>query len=244
MTGEVKLDLARESRTGLSEAVFSEGKSSAQLLEICEELKIHEKSMLFTRLAQAQYDLINDAYPNFLNYDPISRTATNYSTNYRTPSIGKPSNHENGGGENGTPNKSSNNKSSSPVAIVSGGSSDVPVAREVLRTLEYYDVPSLLINDVGVAGLWRLTERLEEIREHKVVICIAGMDAALPTVLGGLISSAIIAVPTSVGYGMVKGGETALRSLLVSCASGISVVNIDNGYGAACAAVRIINQMP
>jgi NCAIR mutase (PurE)-related protein len=238
MTGEVKLDLARENRTGLSEAVFSEGKSGAQLLEICEELKIHEKRMLFTRLAQAQYDLINDAYPNFLNYDPISRTASNNSNNNRTPSIKKslPT-------ENGTPSKLSTFKSFSPVAIVSGGSSDVPVAREVLRTLEYYDVPSLLINDVGVAGLWRLTERLEEIREHKVVICIAGMDAALPTVLGGLISSAIIAVPTSVGYGMVKGGETALRSLLVSCASGISVVNIDNGYGAACAAVRIINQM-
>lgn len=221
MSDEVKLDLARENRTGLSEAVFSEGKSSAQLLEICDELKTHNKHMLFTRLAQAQYDVINAAHPNFLDYDPISRTATN----------------------NRTPNKLPPQRSAIPVAIISGGSSDVPIAREVLKTLEYYAVPSLMINDVGVAGLWRLTERLEEIREHKIVICIAGMDAALPTVLGGLISSAIIAVPTSVGYGMVMEGETALRSLLVSCASGISVVNIDNGYGAACTAVRIINQM-
>ena len=100
-----------------------------------------------------------------------------------------------------------------------------------------------MISDVGVAGLWRLTERLQDIQNHKVVICIAGMDAALPTVLGGLISSALIAVPTSVGYGMAEGGETALRSLLVSCAPGISVVNIDNGYGAACAAIRILNQI-
>jgi NCAIR mutase (PurE)-related protein len=129
------------------------------------------------------------------------------------------------------------------VAIVSGGSSDVPIASEAKKTLEYYGVNSLMISDVGVAGLWRLTERLQDIQNHKVVICIAGMDAALPTVLGGLISSALIAVPTSVGYGMAEGGETALRALLVSCAPGISVVNIDNGYGAACAAIRILNQI-
>ena len=129
------------------------------------------------------------------------------------------------------------------MAIVSGGSSDVPIASEAKKTLEYYGVNSLMISDVGVAGLWRLTERLQDIQNHKVVICIAGMDAALPTVLGGLISSALIAVPTSVGYGMAEGGETALRSLLVSCAPGISVVNIDNGYGAACAAIRILNQI-
>lgn len=129
------------------------------------------------------------------------------------------------------------------MAIVSGGSSDVPIASEAKKTLEYYGVNSLMISDVGVAGLWRLTERLQDIQNHKVVICIAGMDAALPTVLGGLISSALIAVPTSVGYGMAEGGETALRALLVSCAPGISVVNIDNGYGAACAAIRILNQI-
>ena len=88
-----------------------------------------------------------------------------------------------------------------------------------------------------------LVERLEEIRSYKIVICVAGMDAALPTVLGGLIPAAMIAVPTSVGYGMTRGGETALNSLLVSCAPGVTVVNIDNGYGAACAAIRILNQL-
>ncbi|MGK0339534.1 MAG: NCAIR mutase (PurE)-related protein, partial [Candidatus Azotimanducaceae bacterium] len=97
------------------------------------------------------------------------------------------------------------------------------------------------IDDVGVAGLWRLLDRIDEIKQHKIIIAIAGMDAALPTVLGGLISSTIIAVPTSVGYGATRGGETALASLLVSCASGITVTNIDNGFGAACAAIRILH---
>ena len=105
----------------------------------------------------------------------------------------------------------------------------------------FYGHDVLEIHDVGVAGLWRITERLDELKACKIIVCVAGMDAALPTVLGGLISSVLIAVPTSVGYGMAKNGETALRSLLVSCAPGITVTNIDNGYGAACAAIRILN---
>ncbi|MDG1000425.1 MAG: nickel pincer cofactor biosynthesis protein LarB [Pseudomonadales bacterium] len=227
MTDEVNLDIERESRTGLSEAVFSEGKSDTQLLDICDALKTHNKDMLFTRLTPPQFNLIDEAHPGFLSYDPVSRTASNLRTANAERS-----------NRNNAPNVSP-----ASVAIVSGGSSDVPIASEAKRTLEYYGVNSLMISDVGVAGLWRLTERLQDIQNHKVVICIAGMDAALPTVLGGLISSALIAVPTSVGYGMAEGGETALRALLVSCAPGISVVNIDNGYGAACAAIRILNQI-
>ena len=227
MTDEVNLDIERESRTGLSEAVFSEGKSDTQLLDICDALKTHNKDMLFTRLTPPQFNLIDEAHPGFLSYDPVSRTASNLRTANAERS-----------NRNNAPNVSP-----ASVAIVSGGSSDVPIAGEAKKTLEYYGVNSLMISDVGVAGLWRLTERLQDIQNHKVVICIAGMDAALPTVLGGLISSALIAVPTSVGYGMAEGGETALRALLVSCAPGISVVNIDNGYGAACAAIRILNQI-
>ena len=227
MTDEVNLDIERESRTGLSEAVFSEGKSDTQLLDICDALKTHNKGMLFTRLTPPQFNLIDEAHPGFLSYDPVSRTASNLRTVNAERS-----------NRNNAPNVSP-----ASVAIVSGGSSDVPIASEAKKTLEYYGVNSLMISDVGVAGLWRLTERLQDIQNHKVVICIAGMDAALPTVLGGLISSALIAVPTSVGYGMAEGGETALRALLVSCAPGISVVNIDNGYGAACAAIRILNQI-
>jgi NCAIR mutase (PurE)-related protein len=94
--------------------------------------------------------------------------------------------------------------------------------------------------DVGVAGLWRLMQRIEELRRVPVVIAVAGMDAALPTVLAGLVPGVVIAVPTSVGYGVAGGGHTALHALLASCAQGITVVNIDNGFGAACAAVRIL----
>lgn len=213
---EVNLDFERENRTGLAEAVFCTGKSPAQLTTICSRIVAENKPMLFTQLAADRFEHIESTTPGLLDYDPISRTAIHQPTKL---------------------------KEGLPVAIVTGGSSDVPVAREASRTLAYYGYQSLEIDDVGVAGLWRITNRLEELREKKIVICIAGMDAALPTVLGGLIPGVMIAVPTSVGYGMVKGGETALRSLLVSCAPGITVVNIDNGYGAACAAIRVLNQL-
>ncbi len=217
MTGadQVRLDFDRENRTGLAEAVYCQGKSREQLVTICETLKTSGRPMLFTKLTSDQYDsLKQEISEDFLGYDPVSQTA--FHQPYQ-------------------------NRSQNKVAIVTGGSSDVPVAAETARTLEFYGHVALSIHDVGVAGLWRVTEKLDEIRSASVVVCIAGMDAALPTVLGGLIPGSIIAVPTSVGYGMVKGGETALRSMLVSCAPGLVVVNIDNGYGAACAAIRILN---
>ena len=214
---EINLDFERENRTGLAEAVFCKGKSAAQLDSICQKIREEHKPMLFTKLSEDQFTLVDSTHPGLLEYDPVSQTA------FRQPA---------------------EMKEGEPVAVVTGGSSDVPVARETSRTLAYYGYRCLEIDDAGVAGLWRITSRLEQLREKQVVICIAGMDAALPTVLGGLIPSVIIAVPTSVGYGMVKGGETALRSLLVSCAPGITVVNIDNGYGAACAAIRVLNNLP
>ena len=213
---EIKLDFDRHNRTGLTEAVFCSGKSRAQLETICEQVHAGDKAMLFTRLTPDVYRRLESKHPGLIQYDELSKTGF---CRPREPFAER------------------------LVAIVTGGSSDVPVAREAARTLEFYGHPSLQIDDVGVAGLWRLAERLGEIREHKIVICVAGMDAALPTVLGGLIHSAMIAVPTSVGYGMAHGGETALHSLLVSCAPGITVVNIDNGYGAGCAAIRILNQL-
>ena len=127
------------------------------------------------------------------------------------------------------------------VAIVAAGTSDVPVAREALRTLAYAGIAATLVADVGVAGLWRLQRRLDEIRAHPVVICAAGKDAALPSGRGGLVPGALIAVPTSVGYGVAEGGRAALDAVLASCAPGISVCNIDNGYGAACAAMRVLH---
>jgi NCAIR mutase (PurE)-related protein len=118
----------------------------------------------------------------------------------------------------------------------------VPVSREAARTLAYYGVPCVEITDVGVAGLWRLMERIDELRRMQVVIAVAGMDAALPTVIGGLVASVVIGVPTSVGYGVAQGGQSALHAMLASCAPGVLVTNIDNGYGAACAAIRILRE--
>ena len=126
-----------------------------------------------------------------------------------------------------------------PVAIVMAGTSDLPVGREAARTLAFAGQACREYTDIGVAGLWRLLERIEEIRASPVVIVAAGMDAALVSVVGGLVSGAVIALPTSVGYGVARGGATALNAALASCAPGISVVNIDNGYGAASAALRI-----
>lgn len=214
---EVQLDFDRENRTGLAEAVFCQSKSLGQLREICGQIISADKPMFFTRMEADIFEQLSTNLPaNFLEYDIDSRTAFH---------------------------KPYDNISRNLTAIVTGGSSDVPVAREASRTLQFYGHESLLIDDVGVAGLWRITQRLEELKKRKIVICIAGMDAALPTVLGGLISASIIAVPTSVGYGMAKNGETALQSMLVSCAPGLVVVNIDNGYGAACAAIRMLNNL-
>jgi len=213
---EINLDFERENRTGVGEAIFCSGKSVSQLRAICDRIRNADKSMLFTQLSEDQFRSIEESYPRLLKYDPISLTAFH---------------------------KPAPMKTEERIAVVTGGSSDIPVAREASRTLAFYGYRSLEIDDVGVAGLWRITNRLEELREKQIIICIAGMDAALPTVLGGLISAVLIAVPTSVGYGMAKEGETALRSLLVSCAPGITVVNIDNGFGAACAAIRVLNQI-
>jgi hypothetical protein len=213
---EVNLDFDRENRTGLAETIYCLGKSPSQMQSIAERVREADKAMLFTKLSDEQFKNIEAAFPGMLDFDPISQTAVHKPAELQPEQI---------------------------VAVVTGGSTDVPVAREAARTLSYYGHRTLEIDDVGVAGLWRITNRLEELRKKKVIICIAGMDAALPTVLGGLVPGVLIAVPTSVGYGMVKGGETALRSLLVSCAPGITVVNIDNGYGAACAAIRVLNQI-
>ncbi len=213
---DVNLDFEREKRTGLAEAIFCSGKSDDQLRTITQTVVGDDKPMLYTRLTEAQFAVIEEGWPGLLEYDPVSRTAV-HKPAALSASVG--------------------------IAVVSGGSSDLPVAKEAVRTLNYYGHEVLEVHDVGVAGLWRITERLEELRRCKIIICVAGMDAALPTVLGGLVPGVLFAVPTSVGYGMVKGGETALRSLLVSCAPGITVTNIDNGYGAACAAIRVINNI-
>jgi len=137
-------------------------------------------------------------------------------------------------------NKINTNKK---VAIISGGSSDLAVTLEAQLALEIYGVNCQSFIDVGVAGLHRLMSQLEEINKYDVLIVCAGMEGALATVVGGLLAQPIISVPVSVGYGVSKDGETALNSMLSSCSPGIAVMNIDNGYGAAMAALRIIKSI-
>jgi pyridinium-3,5-biscarboxylic acid mononucleotide synthase len=212
---DFNLDFARYARTGLEEAIFCSGKSSDHLTQIIDAAAAKNARLLLTRLSAEQHEALGKARQARLNYDPISRTA--YLGDPHAPLTAH-----------------------SAIAVVAAGTSDLAVSREAVRTLRYYGVFSTEFNDVGVAGLWRLIDRIEEIRSMRVVIAVAGMDAALPTVIGGLVQSVVIGVPTSVGYGIARGGETALNAMLASCASGLTVVNIDNGFGAACAALRIL----
>lgn len=214
---DIKLDLTRAARIGLDEAIFCEGKSVPHLNRILSEASERGARFLMTRLVQDQYEALAAEHRAELDYDVISRTAIH-----------------------GGPHTGQND---AEVVVLTAGTSDVPVSREAARTLHYYGVPVTEISDVGVAGLWRLLERVEDLRRAPVVIAVAGMDAALPTVVGGLTPSVIIGVPTSVGYGVAKGGETALRAMLASCSAGLMVMNIDNGFGAACAAMRVLRAL-
>ena len=209
---EINLDFDRHKRVGFDEAIFCQGKSVAQLNTILDLAQERDSGFLLTRLDTSAYAALSMPHRSHIDYDPVSRT-----------------------GFFGMPKPCSDRSS---VAIVTAGTSDIPVSREAARTLEYCGHSSHSFADVGVAGLWRLLERIDEIRKSPVIIVVAGMDGALPSVLCGLVSSLVIAVPTSVGYGVTEGGRTALNAMLASCAPGLLVVNIDNGYGAACATLR------
>ncbi|MGH6914643.1 MAG: nickel pincer cofactor biosynthesis protein LarB, partial [Geminicoccales bacterium] len=128
------------------------------------------------------------------------------------------------------------------VAVVTAGTSDLAIAREAIRTLAFYDVAAREIADVGVAGLWRILAHEDELRRFPAVIVVAGMEGALFSVVAGMVGGLVVAVPTSTGYGIAEGGKTALHSALASCAPGLVTVNIDNGYGAACAAIRALGR--
>jgi NCAIR mutase (PurE)-related protein len=212
---DVNLDLARAERIGFGEAVLCDSKTADQIERVLEHAAHAAASLLLTRLSPGKLMRLGGELLERLDYEEISATAY----------FGTPLATLRPAGE---------------VCVVSAGTSDTRVAREAVRVLAWGGVPALEIYDVGVAGLWRLLERLDEIAAHRVVIAVAGMDAALPTVLAGLVPGLIVAVPTSTGYGIAEGGITGLRALLVSCGPGIVVVNIDNGYGAATAALRAL----
>ncbi len=210
-------DHERLARVGMPEAVLCGTKSIEQVRAIAIELaEATTEPRLLTRLGDEQLAALPTSVTDRLDDDRLSKTAMLNGVQPARPGR---------------------------VAVVAAGTSDASVAAEASRTLQFSGVRHDLIVDVGVAGLWRLEARLDEIREADIVIAVAGMDAALVSVLGGLVAAPVVAVPTSVGYGVAAGGTTALNSALASCAQGVTVVNIDNGFGAACAAVRMLSLM-
>jgi NCAIR mutase (PurE)-related protein len=212
----ILFDHDRPGRIGLPEAVLAEGKTPEALTSLLSAFrKGGGRPVLFTRLAPEIFNALPDSLKDGYDYDPVSRTAFGERLPARDPAL--------------------------TAAVVSAGASDAPVSHEAERTLSYLGFKADLYEDSGVAGLWRLSDRLALINSHKVVIVVAGLDAALASVLGGLTPRPLVAVPTSVGYGLARKGESALASMLLSCSPGVTVVNIDNGYGAACAAARILN---
>lgn len=207
---EVRLDADRSRRKGFSEVIFCEGKSEKQLLNIAEEIKAQKLDTAFSRMDEDQFGAVASVIDGF-RYDPLSRVG---HTDFGTIK-----------------------KNSALMAVVSAGSTDVPVAEEAAQIIEFFGSRAERFYDVGVAGIHRLFDVLPEIRKADVVIVAAGMDGALPSVVSGLVSSLVIGLPTSVGYGIAEKGNTALRSMLCSCSPGLVVVNIDNGVGAALSAL-------
>jgi len=217
MNSDIRFDFQRRERLGLIEAIWGQDKSIDQLKRLSESVLSKNEVVFITRINSEKANYLLDLYDDSRFYEEA-----------RCLIIGK------------NLNKINTNKK---VAIISGGSSDVPVTLEAQLALEIYGVNCQSFIDVGVAGLHRLMSQLEEINEYDVLIVCAGMEGALATVVGGLLAQPIIAVPVSVGYGVSKDGETALNSMLSSCSPGIAVMNIDNGYGAAMAALRIVKNI-
>lgn len=214
--GFAKLDTDRERRTGFREVIFCQGKADEHLVKIYAALFEKYGDVFGTRASENQADLIKKNLPDAkVEYDAISRTLCAKKA-------------EAGGQEK-----------SGLVAVCTAGTADIPVAEEAARTAEYFGVNAARFYDVGVAGIHRLLSQVEEIRKANAVIAVAGMEGALASVIGGLVKVPVICVPTSVGYGANFGGLSALMAMLNSCANGISVVNIDNGYGAGYIAAQI-----
>lgn len=211
--GHTKFDLHRELRNGFPEVIYAENKTPEQVGDIFCGLK-DKCNVLATRVSAETAEYVMKTCPG-AEYNKLGRTL----------SFIKDAIHYKEG----------------EVRIITAGTSDLPVAEEALVTCRMFGCRAELISDVGVAGIHRLFDKLEDIRKARVIIVTAGMEGALAGVVGGLVSQPVIAVPTSVGYGAAFGGISALLGMLTSCAGGITVVNIDNGFGAACAAMRIIN---
>jgi hypothetical protein len=211
--GVALIDHHRELRQGIPEIILGEGKSLEQLLTIVERMAERGNNVLVTRLAREKADPLLEVFQKG-DYDPDGRTFALVQKPIEMTGRGK-------------------------VLVVCAGTSDIPVLREASVTARMLGNEVEEIIDVGVAGIHRLLARTESLREAAVIIVVAGMEGALPSVVGGLVPMPVIAVPTAIGYGAAFGGVAALLGMLNSCASGVTVVNIDNGFGAAFAATRI-----
>ncbi len=209
------IDHHREQRVGYPEVIYCQHKTLDQVVGIFETLADRGKNVLATRATEEMAKAILERFPE-AHYNPLGRTVV-LDQEHKV-------------------------ETEDYIAIVAAGTSDLPVVEEAYETAKIFGNQVLKIVDVGVAGIHRLFNRLEEIRGAKVIIVVAGMEGALASVLGGLVDKPIIAVPTSVGYGASFGGVSALLTMLNSCASGVVVVNIDNGFGAAYSASQM-NQL-
>ena len=209
--GYAKLDMHRQIRSGFPEVIFCSGKADEHFVRIFQKLYEQNGEVLGTRASRHQYELVKEKFPE-VQYDPVSRILK----------IEKPDKIHEG-----------------KVAVCTAGTADIPVAEEAAQTAEYFGTYVERIYDVGVSGMHRLFSRLEIIQDANCVVAVAGMEGALASVMGGLVSRPVIAVPTSVGYGANFHGLSALLTMINSCANGIATVNIDNGYGAGYLATQM-----
>lgn len=209
--GFTKLDTGRKERTGFGEVVFCQGKRNEFLKDIFSRLFEANGEVLGTRATQEQFELVKEILPQ-ATYDSVSRIIKVQGEKKKL--IGN-------------------------IAVCTAGTADIPVAEESAQTAEFFGSYVERIFDVGVSGIHRMLSQTEKLEKANVVVAIAGMEGALASVVGGLVSVPVIAVPTSVGYGANLGGISALLTMINSCANGISVVNIDNGYGAGYIATQI-----
>ena len=212
--GYARVDHHRALRQGVPEVILGEGKTADQIVGVAEELIRRGQRVLVTRLSQEKAAEVTARVPA-LSYVAAARIAKARPDGPAVPRAGF-------------------------VAVVTAGTSDIAVAEEAAETLGMCDIAVERIYDAGVAGIHRITGQVDRLRAARALIVVAGMEGALASVVGGLVAAPVIAVPTSVGYGVSLGGLTALFGMLTSCAAGISVVNIDNGFGAAMAVVRLL----
>lgn len=210
--GFANIDQHRNIRTGHPETIYCEGKTPEQVAAIIDKMKVKNSNILGTRASAEVFEKVREVAPEAVYY-PVARVFT--------------------------VKKSDEMQSEKVIAVITAGTSDIPVAEEAAITAETMGNQVDRIYDVGVAGIHRLFARLDRIRSANVIIVVAGMEGALASVVGGLVDKPVIAVPTSVGYGASFGGVAALLTMLNSCAAGVAVVNIDNGFGAGCLASNI-----